>query len=184
MCFNEKIAFVEDAITYDEQPVDFISSIKQRFRWSKGTIQCLKIYSPKLLKKFFSTKVPQQFDMSLFFLAPIVQVISTLIVLFILIYNIFDDQVSGFMRFLYNNKIISLMLGYAVTALISLFVVIFEKKKIKDTIKGILTLSIFMLTWVPINIVCLFKKNYNWSPIVHNRVVNIDSIVEVNNEKP
>ena len=181
---NQRIAFVEDAITYDEQPVDFISSIKQRFRWSKGTIQCLKIYSPKLLKKFFSTKVPQQFDMSLFFLAPIVQVISTLIVLFILIYNIFDDQVSGFMRFLYNNKIISLMLGYAVTALISLFVVIFEKKKIKDTIKGILTLSIFMLTWVPINIVCLFKKNYNWSPIVHNRVVNIDSIVEVNNEKP
>ena len=181
---NQKIAFVEDAITYDEQPVDFISSIKQRFRWSKGTIQCLKIYSPKLLKSFFKTAIPQQFDMALFFLAPIVQVVSTLIIIFLILYNLFDNEVSGFMKFLYNNKMLSLVIGYSVTALISLFVVIFEKKNVKDTIKGILTLAVFMLTWVPINIVCMFKKNYSWTPIEHHRVVDIDSIVEMNNEKP
>ena len=79
---------------------------------------------------------------------------------------------------------LSLVIGYSVTALISLFVVIFEKKNVKDTIKGILTLAVFMLTWVPINIVCMFKKNYSWTPIEHHRVVDIDSIVEMNNEKP
>ena len=120
---NQRIAFVEDAITYDEQPVDFISSLKQRFRWSKGTMQCLRIYSSKLFKQFIKTGVPQCFDMSIFYLAPIVQVVSTLVVLFILIYNIFDAELSGFMKILYDNKIMSLVLGYIVTALISLFAV-------------------------------------------------------------
>ena len=176
---NQRIAFVEDAITYDEQPVDFISSLKQRFRWSKGTMQCLRIYSSKLFKQFIKTGVPQCFDMSIFYLAPIVQVVSTLVVLVILIYNIFDAELSGFMKILYDNKIMSLVLGYIVTALISLFAVLFEKKNIKESLKGIFTLSIFMLTWVPINIVCMFKKNYRWTPIQHNRAVNIDSIVQM-----
>lgn len=180
---NQRIAFVEDAITYDEQPVDFISSIKQRFRWSKGTIQCLKLYSPKLFKKYINTGNPQCFDMSLFYLAPIVQVVSTLVVLFILIYNILDTELSGFMKILYDNKVISLFIGYIITALISLFAVLFEKKKVTDSIKGIFTLSIFMLTWVPINIICMFKKNYRWTPIEHKRLVNIDSIVQIDDEK-
>ena len=45
---GEKIAFVEDAITYDEYPIDFGASWKQRKRWSAGIIQCMNIYSFKL----------------------------------------------------------------------------------------------------------------------------------------
>ena len=173
-----KIAFVDDAITYDEQPVDFISSVKQRFRWSKGTLECLKIYSPKLFGKFIKTGRATQFDMSLFFLAPIVQVVGTLIALFAIVYGLFDSHISTFMRVISENKEASIVLGYVVTTLISLFVALFQKKKIKDTIKGILTLAIFMLTWVPINIACMFKKSYTWQPIEHNRCVKIDSIIK------
>lgn len=176
---NEKIAFVKDAITYDEQPLGFVQSWKQRTRWSIGTIQCLKKYSPKLMKTAFKKKIPQAFDMSLFFLAPIFQILSTLIIIMLAIYNVLDIQVSDMIKTLYDNKIFSVILGYFISVVLATFVVIMEKKKIKTTVKGILTLSIFMLTWVPINIICCIKKEHVWEPIEHNRTVDIDSIIEI-----
>ena len=47
---NERIAFVEDAITYDEYPVKFGASWKQRKRWSSGMMECRKKYAWKLIK--------------------------------------------------------------------------------------------------------------------------------------
>ena len=44
-----QVAFVEDAITYDEHPQSFWQSWKQRKRWTSGTLSCLKIYGKKLL---------------------------------------------------------------------------------------------------------------------------------------
>src|SRR5574344_1564297 len=50
-----QVAFVEDAITYDEHPQDFWASWKQRKRWSSGTMDCLEVYGRKLLKEFIKT---------------------------------------------------------------------------------------------------------------------------------
>ena len=79
---------------------------------------------------------------------------------------------------MYDNKLFSIVLGYFASILVSLFVVLVEKKRVKKTFKGILTLSIFMLTWIPINIICLIKRDYVWEPIEHHRTVEIESIVK------
>lgn len=176
---NERIAFVKDAITYDEQPLTFSQSWKQRKRWSMGTFQCLRTYFNKLVVTGFKKRIPQSMDMALFFLAPIVQILSTLIIVMLAVYNLVDIQVSDIFKYAYDNKIFSIFLGYFASVFLALFVVIMEKKAIRRTIKGILTLSIFMLTWVPINIMCLIKRDYIWEPIEHNRTVDIESIVEL-----
>ena len=44
-------------------------------------------------------------------------------------------------------------------------------KDIKENIGGILLFDLFLLTWVPVNLVCLFKKECNWDQIKHNRNV-------------
>ena len=82
---------------------------------------------------------------------------------------------------MYDNKIFSVILGYVAGVVIALYIVMKERKKIGKTIKGILTLSFFMLTWVPINALCLVKKDHKWEPIEHNRTVDIDSIVDSSN---
>ena len=41
---------------------------------------------------------------------------------------------------------------------------------------GILLFSLFMLTWVPINFICLFKKDMSWEPIKHKRGMGIDEV--------
>ena len=177
---NTKIAFVKDAITYDEQPLSFSQSWKQRKRWSIGTFQCLFKYSGKLLKEGVKRKIPQSIDMSLFFLAPIMQVLTFIMILLFVVYNILGIHISDFISILYDNKVYSLIIGYLITVFVTLFVVLVEKKKIKNTFKGILTLSIFMLTWIPINIVCLVKREQVWEPIEHKRTIDIDTIVEIN----
>ena len=175
---NQRIVFVKSAITYDEQPLTFRESWKQRKRWSLGTLQCLYYYSPSLFKSWIKNKIPQGFDMALFFLAPIVQVMSFVVILLLMMYSLLGIQVYDTVKYMYDNKVFSIIFGYIISIFISLFVVIIEKKKIKDTIKGVFTLSFFMLTWIPINIICLFKKNYEWEPIKHHRTVEIESIVK------
>lgn len=176
---NERIAFVKDAITYDEQPLTFSQSWKQRKRWSIGTIQCLINYFNVLVKTGFKKRIPQCMDMALFFLAPIMQVLAFVIIVMIAAYNFFDIEVSSLMKSLYDNKLLSLVVGYASSIIISASVVLLEKKKMRKAFKGIFTLSIFMLTWIPINILCLVKRDYEWEPIEHNVAVDIDTLTEL-----
>ena len=79
-----KIGFVKDAITYDEQPAKFTQSWKQRKRWSVGTMQCLKIYSGKLFKESIKKKKLVCFDMSIYYMAPIMQILSFGLILAVL----------------------------------------------------------------------------------------------------
>lgn len=178
---NEKIAFVKDAITYDEQPLSFTQSWKQRKRWSVGTLQCLGYYSPRLLITGIKKKIPQAIDMSLFYLAPVIQLFACILILMLMVYSHIGIEVSDVVKLMYDNKIFSVILGYVAGVVIALYIVMKERKKIGKTIKGILTLSFFMLTWVPINALCLVKKDHKWEPIEHNRTVDIDSIVDSSN---
>lgn len=174
---NEKIAFVKEAVTYDEQPLEFFTSIKQRMRWSFGTIQCLKLYFFTLINNAFKNKIPQSFDMAIFFFAPIFQLISIAIIVATVLFNIFNFESSIIINTLYNNKMFSLILGYIISILLSLIVLIMDKRKIKNVIKGIFTLSIFMVTWIPINVSCILKKEFNWEPIKHTRNIDIESVM-------
>lgn len=177
---NEKIAFVNDALTYDEQPITFLESWKQRKRWSAGTMQCFKTYSKDLLNTAITKRVPQAFDMALFFLAPYFQILTAVIVLLALAYSIVGIELTAnITKVAIDNKMLSVIVGYFLSICISIFTVVIEKRSVKKTFKGILTLSIFMLSWIPINILCLVKREHEWEPIAHHRIVEIESIVDV-----
>ena len=73
---KERIAFAEEAITYDEQPLRFGESYKQRKRWSKGMLDCLKIYKKDLKSGIFRRF--ELLDASILILSPIMQIVGTL----------------------------------------------------------------------------------------------------------
>jgi len=50
-----KISYNNDAIFYDEQPVDIKIAMRQRVRWAKGHLQALAETGPKLLAHIFYT---------------------------------------------------------------------------------------------------------------------------------
>lgn len=168
---DEPVAFVENAITYDEQPVNFVASWKQRKRWSVGTLQCMKLYNFKLLKHFLKTGSLPAFDMSMNFIAPVIQVICLIEFFALIVFRIFNIQLYDVFSTLFSSGVIFLALSYISGVIVSIFVIKYNKRKSKSVISAIVLFALFILTWVPINVVCLFKKNLKWEEIKHSRSI-------------
>ena len=173
---NIKIAFAKDAITYDEHPIEFKVSWHQRKRWSSGCFACLKRFGTSLMKSFWKKGSFCSFDCLLYYFAPIVQVISFVLPLiasfFTLIYGLMQNKflldLSSFYFF---------FLFYLGSILLNIFTIKILHKKIKDHYKGIFGFSFFILSWIPINMICLFKKTKKWEPVNHTRKVGIENIL-------
>ncbi len=68
---NKKVAFCNKAVVYDEKPLTFFQSWKQRKRWMQGHTDCAKRYLLKLLKKTFTEGSLAALDGSIYLLQPI-----------------------------------------------------------------------------------------------------------------
>lgn len=172
---NERIAFVESAVTYDEQPITFEVSWKQRKRWSVGTLQCLKSYWNKIIKDILKNKNFGSIESIMFLTAPLVQLIGTFNIVLQVAVDFFTDR-----KINYVSKAILLTLYYISNIMLTIGIVKISQKQIKNYVKGIILLPLFYLSWVPINIVALFEKKSSWERIEHTRTISLDSILAFN----
>ena len=76
---GRKIGYAPKAELYDEQPVTFAQSWKQRLRWAKGYIQVWGKYGNSLLKNIFSEKFTSCYDMTMTIMPALVISILTLL---------------------------------------------------------------------------------------------------------
>lgn len=171
------IAFARDAIIYDEQPLTFKQSWKQRLRWSTGYIQCFRLCSGKLLKGGFKRKDFKAIDGFVYFTGLPILVVGALIFILLWFSSIRYSPIMnvGIPYMLFRTFILT----YLIPVLIACFVVILEGKKLRTVYKGILTYPIFNFTWLILNIYCLFKRTYVWHPIEHTRAIEIDEVTDV-----
>lgn len=177
-----KIHWVPSARFYDEQPITFAQSWSQRMRWSKGTMECFSTYYLKLCMKIFRNKSFVPIDFLFLFFAPGLQIINFLSLLATLVltalkinYHLFPQTDIFFRMF------ISLDGSYLFPTTVSLIVVILEKKNVRKMLKGILTSWFFIMSWIPINILCLFKRSFKWQPIDHTRSIMLSELKLKNN---
>lgn len=175
---GEKVGYSKNAVLYDEQPVTFAQSWKQRLRWSKGYYQVFYHYGAKLLrgtvKGSFSCC-----DMMMTIMPAIVLTMAGITFnLFVIITGSLSEQDTAIVLrmiwlFVRNSYLLLFFVGFITT--------ITEWKKIHaTTIKKILymfTFPIFMLTYIPISLTALFKK-VEWVPIEHNKVKTVSEIRE------
>lgn len=174
-----QVAFVEDAITYDEHPQNFWQSWKQRKRWTSGTLSCLKIYGKKLLGTFLQTGNIACFDMFMMYVAPIVTVLGLVLTIVLIVFHVLDVELFDFFSYLYASGILFFIVFYILNVAMNIFVVKYNKKSAKNILGGIFLFSFFIATWIPINIICLFKKTDSWEQIKHDRSdVDLDTLVK------
>ena len=173
-----QVAFVEEAITYDEHPQNFWASWKQRKRWTSGCISCLQIYGKDLLKTFFKTGNIACFDMVMMYLCPIVMVLGFFLSIVLIVFHITGVELFDFFSYLYAMGILFFVLSYLATVAMNIFVVKYNKKSIKNVFSGIILFALFLATWIPINIICIFKKTEKWEEIKHDRSdVDLDELI-------
>ena len=167
---EEKIYYAEKAITYDEYPVKFSESWKQRKRWSVGNLQCMKLYSIKLFKSFLRKGYIPMLDMACNFCGIMAQIVVYI--------NLGIFRIANFTEGnpLIEQDYLSWVFGILIQILLPLISCLYLRKDIKNLWKGILLFPLFIFSWLPINIICLFKKDLKWEEIKHDRAIKLEEI--------
>ena len=172
-----KIGCCINAELYDEQPVTFQQSYKQRLRWSKGFFQVWRKHGKELVKGIFKHRKFAFFDMTM-------NVMPAFILTVILLFTSITAVLFGIFGWGDPSPVVESLLGYisftySIMFLMGLVTLISEWEKIHtstDRKIGFLFLfPIFMYTYIPISIIALFKP-VKWEQIHHTRAKNLDEV--------
>lgn len=164
---GEKIACCREAELYDEQPVKFSQSWRQRLRWSKGYLQVFGKYWKELIKGIFSGNF-SCYDMAMTTMPAFVLSLLTVVCnLFLGVRGAFMNEdvmiaVRSFLELLGNAYLFLFGIGF-ITALTEYRHIHASGMKI---FLSLFTFPLFMFTYVPVSITALFSK-VGWKPIEH-----------------
>ena len=171
---GKRLGWATDAIVYDEQPVGFKQSWKQRTRWTVGHIQCLERYTKPLAAAVKEHKTMMNFDGLLYLIGSIPMFILTIVLL-----------VLNFIIYIANGMtavdlLINCLRYFLPTFLLPIFtailIMILDKKPIRPMLKGLICYPLFLGSWLLINFKCLFKRDTSWDKIDHVRNVKINEV--------
>lgn len=165
-----KVAWTPKAITYDEQPLAYGESVKQRRRWSSGTVQVAQQYLPRTgqqLKRRFALPLV---DICATMLIPAYQMVA-------LVNALAAAAAAGLsgkpFTFAVGAFVGCLLLNVAMTALMAtlsgVLVLSVERKWDRRIVKGLAVYWLFLLSWLPITVESFYKKTTVWEEIRHTR---------------
>lgn len=169
---EEKLAWVPGAVTYDEQPLTLAESVKQRRRWVSGTLQVARQYLPRVWGRMRRSPGGEWADQLFTLGIPAYQVVA-------LLSMVLSAAAAGFAggtgRFVPAACLAALALNLAVTmattAVTALVTTRLEGKRARKMWKGILLYGVFVLSWLPITVLCMFRRTTEWEQIKHTRNV-------------
>lgn len=174
---GEKIGYCADAVVYDEQPATFYQSYLQRLRWAKGFYQVFIRYGKKLvnglLKGSFSC-----FDMLMTLMpAMLLTLISVGVNVIAIPIGMINDAAE--MGNVFKVLCQTLLSFYTIFMLLGAITTFTEWNNIHCSkprkILYLFTFPVFMMTYIPISVIALFRK-VEWKPIKHNVAKSVEDI--------
>nr|WP_041739257.1 glycosyltransferase family 2 protein [Coriobacterium glomerans] len=170
---------------YDEQPVTFAASWKQRMRWTKGFYQVFFTYGRHLFKSMLLFRRFAAYDL-LMVIGP-AMLLSLMSVLANGTFLIVAMLSRGF---LVTESEIEMCLGSLVMTFVSMYLSFFimgalttllERRHIHcpkrwRVISNLFTFPLFMFTYMPITVAALFLK-VDWVPTPHAVSVTLEQVV-------
>ena len=163
--------YVRQAVFYDEQVTDFKQMMRQRLRWSVGTVQTLRLYGPALWRR--ALKMDWHLLDSFWFLARIpVMLVAAIFYVIVLLIRLTDPS---FVPRMLAFDLLGPILGYLATVALLAYLVKSEKRSLKTFSAGILAFPILGMLWGGIQVAALFYNNVSWQPIYHGQEVEVSS---------
>ena len=158
---GDRVYYVQDALTYDEQPLSFAVSMRQRRRWSAGVQSVANRYTGKLLAK---RPCWLRWDLA----AHINMIYAQLLALIPLLYGLLRLPVLQAV----NTLAISALSFIGGGMLMALLLCLLGRRSPAKQWKAILMYPVFLASWYPLHIWALFSKPKTWKPIAHGTAVN------------
>lgn len=170
---------------FDEQPVTFAASWKQRMRWTKGFYQVFFTYGGRLVKTLFTSRHFAAYDM-LMTVAPgnLITLISILANGAFLVVGLLSHgflATDAELESCFESIIMTLFTLYQTYFVLGLLTTVFEYKHIHcpqrwRIVLNLFTFPIFMFTYIPLIVAALFLK-VDWVPTPHSLALTLDDVV-------
>ena len=77
---------------------------------------------------------------------------------------------------LWGRLLLSLNISFVIGTALAVAVVIAEGKSSLKMLKGTMGYWLFITSWIPINLLCLFKRCTSWEEIRHTRKLKLSDI--------
>lgn len=165
---GDRIGYCGTAILYDEQPVSFLQSWRQRLRWSKGFLQVFRYYGPLLIKRAIKERDFSAFDFTMlicpFMLLGMVR--GALGILFAVFgFVSWTTQIDAAITWTVGS-----VLGLLAMMFLAGLTVFAERDQIgasnKELLAYVLSFPIYMASYIPISFQAVFSRA-QWKPIEH-----------------
>lgn len=164
-----RVGWMPGARVNDEQTRGFWVSCVQRRRWTAGSLQCMRRYVPRLLKKHSVASL----DMATLFTGNLMCVIGIVPAV---------GTALGLLPFFISHpwRILALVLLAGVYYLVccggAALMYRAEGKLNRRALPGIFGFPIFIVSWMPINLVACFTPPPRWKEIRHVRSVDAPDV--------
>lgn len=162
---GHRVAYAPDARFYDEQPVKFQTSARQRRRWAVGCYQNVRLCVPMLAKAMKGKQIPLVLDAVCFLLMMPMTCLNLIVCLFNLV-SILLTPVTQWHEVL-PPVLLSTAIGYAGTVGQGLLVLILEKKLTLEITRSLLLYPFFIITTGLIYLFAVAAPQVGWQSIEH-----------------
>lgn len=158
---GHRVCWVPEAVNYDEEPTSFALSLRQRKRWCSGVMQVGR----QELRGLWRSDVPRpmlRWDITMFLLAPFAQALSGLLLLGGLLSSAFAGDGTALLLALCSLALCGVG-GMALGILLCLL----GGYRLEGMTRTILIFPVFMSSWLPLQVVSLFKDTKQWHAVAH-----------------
>lgn len=175
---GEIIGYCHTAMFYDEQPVTFRQSWRQRLRWAKGFLQVYRNYGGKLFLGIFRRNAFSCFDMTMSIMPAFFFTVGSMLLNWsTAIYTLI--RFGSVTKTVLYYSVHFIIVSYVLMFVLGLITLISERKRIRcKPVKAILHLflfPVFMLSYIPISVTAIFAK-VGWKQISHSVSVSIEDM--------
>lgn len=166
--------WAHDAIVYDEKPLTFMQSWKQRKRWAQGHFDVCGRYFFKIMFAGIKRRDIVLIDALVHLIQPYFLILSTAFIISSYVYSLYP---------FYTNILYSI-LPWEVWMIVGIGQYVFPMivlAKIHASLKSwlyLLLYPLFIYSWIPITVLGWFDRNkHEWSHTVHTRSVSHADII-------
>ncbi|MEA5002213.1 MAG: glycosyltransferase family 2 protein [Christensenella sp.] len=172
ICAGKKILPAKKAVFYDEQPTTAGVSVKQRFRWMVGGMQCIPLYFSKIVKKIAGGDLKALDLLWYVFFIPATGLALPLnvavIAMMFLNPGLYPFSVPVLIGMVIGNWVAAMATAVLTLAL--------EKRKIRPMLRAVALYPVFMISMMVIALAAIFNPRTEWVPIEHSSEHKIEDI--------
>lgn len=168
---GKKCILAPFAIFYDEQPTSWKTGIRQRYRWSAGGYQVLRLYLPRMIKAV-PVRGAQAVKMIPDLLINPIMLVSLTGYILLGIINGVTGGAGSVLQYLLHS------LGFIWIVVLPLTLILFWRERM-NPLKNLWTILLFpyfLVLSMPLSLPALFDRNPKWKPVPHSDVSTIETL--------